>query len=105
MLSGLKIKVRHPEPRRNPEAEKTHTPGDVCQRAKEINDYHGGRRLLRPSTQTQAKYHQPHRLGSKPTDGLLETRRGHWSTFRRRSPPEESAGWMTGDQKLEGAAD
>ena len=36
----------------------------------------------------------------KSTYGALESRRGHWSTVHRRSPPEESAGRKTGAQML-----
>ena len=85
---------------------KTHSSGDACRRVEELKDYRRGRRLLRPSTHTQAKYHQPHRSGVKPTYGALESSRGNWSTVHRRSPPEESAGRTKGDQTLlEGEAD
>ena len=89
---GLKIEGRNPETRRNTETKKTHTPGDACRRVEELNDYRGGRRLLRPSTHTQAKYHHPHRSGTNlhtgrwnPGEGIGQQSTGE---VRRRSPPD-----------------
>ena len=45
----------------------------------ELKDNCGGRRLLRPSTHTQAKYHQPHRSETHRNAGPWNPRRGHWS--------------------------
>ena len=63
-------------------------PGRRLATRRETQDHRGGRRLLRPSTHTQAKYHQPHRsgVGCKPAYGTLgqETRGEHWSANSRR---------------------
>ena len=79
---------------------KTHTTGDACRRDKELNDYCGGRRLLRPSTHTQAKYHKPHRSGGFIRDN------GNQERTLVDSPLGESAGQTTDDQTLlEGTSD
>ena len=61
----------------------THLSGLCLPTRRWTQDHRGGRRLLRPPTHTQAKYHQPHRSGGgcKPAYGRLgrEIRRGHWS--------------------------
>ena len=66
--------------------------GDACRCVEELKDYRGGRRFLRPSPHTQAKYHQPHRSETNVHTGALEPRRDYRSTVHRWSPPEESAG-------------
>ena len=87
-------------------SKKSHSPGNACRRVEELKDYRGGRRLLRPSTNTQAKYHQPHRSGTNLHIGRWNPGEGIWSTVHRRSPPEDSTRRMTGDQTLlEGEAD
>ena len=71
---------------------------------RELKDNRGGRRLLLPSTHTQAKYHQPHRS---------ETHRhaGPWNPVEGIGwrPPEESAGgstgWTTGNHDAGGGGD
>ena len=54
---------------------------------RELKDNRGGRRLLRPSTHTQAKYHQPHRSETHRHAGPCNPVEGIG-----RRPPEESAG-------------
>ena len=46
-----------------PETEKKPHAGRRLSTRQETQDHRGGRRLLRPSTHTRSKYHQPHRSG------------------------------------------
>ena len=73
---------------------------------RQLKDNCGGRRLLRPPTHTQAKYHQTHRavtnlkLGApklNPGAGIFVLVGVH-----RRSLPEEPTGRTTGNQTLLG---
>ena len=51
-------------------------PGRRLSTRRGTQDHHGGRCLLRPSTHTQAKYHHPHRSGSKPSYETLDRKPG-----------------------------
>ena len=61
-------------------------PGRCLSTRRRTPDHCGGRRLLRPSAHTQAKYHQPHRSGGGANlhwAVVQETRRGLWSAVSR----------------------
>ena len=70
----------------------------------QLKDNRGERRLLRPPTHTQAKYHQPHRAVTHLKHGVPEPRSGHFVLVgvHRRIPPEEPIGRTTGNQTLLG---
>ena len=87
---GLNIKGRNPECRSNQDAEKNTFARDACRRVKGIKDNHGGRRLLHPSTHTQAKNHQPHRAKTHQHSERQNPGAVILVGVHQRSPPEES---------------
>ena len=97
--SGLNIEGRNQEISRNAETPKKTFARRRLSTRQERKDNRGGRRLLRPSTPTQAKYHQPHRSKTHRHSGAGIQERALVGVHRR-SPPEESTGQTTGYQTL-----
>ena len=92
--SGLKIEGRNPESSRNPETKKTHTLGNACRHVEDLNDYRGGRRILRPSTHTQAKYHQRTGWGANPQTAERWTGHRRQHVTGRQSVVWANGGWQ-----------
>ena len=73
---------------------------------RQLKDNRGGRRLLRPPTHTQAKYHQLHRAVTNLKRGAPEPNPGAGIFVlvgvHRRSSPEDPIGRTTGNQTLLG---